>query len=78
MTPKEASKVIGCSPRHVRWLIKRGKIAAEVHPCLGGFYYEVPDSEATRYRDYQPKGGFPRGRSRGERRRAYYGIEVQN
>lgn len=63
MTPKEAAKVIGCSPEQVRHLIRHSKIKAGRHKIPGGFVYDISSREARRYRDKEQICGWPRGQS---------------
>lgn len=66
MTPTEAAKIIGVSPRQVRSLIQTGKLKARkiktgIHP----FYrYSIRHRDVKRYRDEPQPGGWPRGQSR--------------
>lgn len=64
MTPSEAAKYIGCSPQHVRTLIRTKKIRAKRHKIIGGFCYEVSLAEANRYRRLAFTNGWPRGQER--------------
>jgi hypothetical protein len=67
MTPLEASVVIGCSARHVRYLCLKGKLKSERRKLprpLGGFMYIISLQEARRYRDKETSG-WPRGELRG-------------
>lgn len=61
MTPKEAAKVIGCSPQQVRTLIRTGKIKATKREGLRGVVYNVSLREATRYKNKPQTRGWPRG-----------------
>jgi len=63
MTAKEAACVIGCSPQQVRVLIRKGAIQATRRKMPGGYYYDVSQVEAERYRDTEQTKGWPRGQS---------------
>ncbi len=68
LTPRQAAAVIGCSVRHVRNLINKGKLKAKktLTPGWGpGYIYEVSVREAERFRDAPvTRKGFPRGQTR--------------
>ena len=65
MTPKEAAHVIGCSPSHVRHLIRVREIEAiKYHDPMGNTAYFISVKEAKRYRDTEQPSGWPRGQSR--------------
>ena len=66
MTPSKAAEVIGCTPRHVRALIQRGKLAAKkVHSDSAPYFrYEITAAEARRYAREPQTRGFPRGGKR--------------
>jgi len=64
VTLKEAAKIVGCSPQHLRYLIRTGKAKATTK--AGGpknfVWYEMTEREARRLRDNPPKArGVPRG-----------------
>ena len=45
----QAAKIIGCGPRHVRWMISSGYIKrAEM---IGSFMYVIPQEEVLKARD---------------------------
>jgi len=70
ISTREAAALLGCSQRHVRTLIVRGKIAAEL--CGGKLllparrWYTVDRRSVMRYlHDGNPDGrGWPRGKKR--------------
>ena len=62
MTPTKAAEVIGCSPQHVRTLIRAGKLKATRRKYPGGYYYDVTSREAKRYRNLPLTRGWPRGK----------------
>lgn len=68
MTPKEAAAIIGCSPQHVRTLIRQGKIKARQVSMPGfgsaGYIYYISEKEAARVAAIPQSGGYPRGRKR--------------
>lgn len=66
MTPREAAKIIGCSPGHVRVLICDGRLKArQINTEWFPFYrYEITRHECERYRDEPQTQGWPRGQSR--------------
>jgi hypothetical protein len=63
MTPREAAEVIGCTARHVRHLVQKGKLKATKCKTSSWPYYvyhiSLPDAEE--YRDTPQTKGFPRG-----------------
>ena len=67
MTTREAAAVIGCSIRHVRALVSRGRVGAIRYPDSSnrhGYRLEIEDRDAVRYRDRIQTVGYPRGRPR--------------
>lgn len=64
MTPSQAARVIGCSTQQVRTLIRSGKIKARKRKAEFGYYYDITQEEAERYRDEKPDRGWPRGKAR--------------
>jgi len=67
MSPTKAAEIIGCSPRHVRTLIRSGKLAAERTVDGGTFAvrYEITAEELRRFLRGASSGrGFPRGAKR--------------
>lgn len=66
MTPREASVKIGCSPQHVRTLIRTKKMEATKLPLRGrkGHEYDVSAKEVQRIKRFKPTKGWKRGRSR--------------
>jgi len=68
MTPKQAAELIGCSPQHVRTLIRTGKLQATrvLTPDWGsGYIYDIQPVTAKLYKQAKlDHGGWPRGRSR--------------
>ena len=66
MTVKEAAEVIGCSASHVGTLIRLGKLLARrvSGPTRYGYYYEITEQEAQRYRNTPQSRGYPRGQKR--------------
>ena len=66
MSPRQASLIIGCTPQHVRTLIRAGNLSAVKIATrdLPFYRYNVSLTEATRYRDQPQRRGYPRGRSR--------------
>lgn len=64
MTPREAAQEIGCSSAHVRAAIRAGLLRARRMPLPqgGGYYYEIPPAEVSRFQYYRTD---PRGRKRG-------------
>ena len=63
MTATQAARIIGCSPQQVRVLIRKGTIKATRWDMPGGYYYDVSQVEAERYRDTEQTKGWPRGQS---------------
>ncbi len=63
MTPRQAAKIIGVSPQHVRTLIRKGVIEArEVEDRNGQCVWEVTKVQAEKARDNRPKKtGRPKG-----------------
>jgi len=61
MTPKQAAKQIGCSPSHVRHLVRSKKLKATMKKIPGGFMYNIPLCEVLRYANKKQRGGWPRG-----------------
>ncbi len=68
MTPTEAAAVIGCHPRYVRTLIRKGKLAAKPLPTACGYVWEIDRAEAERFRDQPQPKGYPRGVPRRRKR----------
>lgn len=68
LTPIEAAQLIGCSVRHVRWLIVQGKVKAHrlVDSTIGaGFTYRIDQASAHAYATkHVPQRGNPRGSKR--------------
>jgi excisionase family DNA binding protein len=61
MTVAQAAEIIGCSVRHVRTMICRGRIGAS----SDGRRYFVSSGEVRRFLREHPSGrGFPRGAKR--------------
>ena len=71
MTTNEAAWLIGCSERHVRNLISRGRIGYDVVVVNNGrplkrLRYDVPLEEVRRYTSLPQRQGWPRGKPRSE------------
>ena len=67
MTTSQAAKIIGCSPQHVRTLIRQGKLRADRRASTHnqhGYCYTIRLRDAERYRDKPQTRGYPRGRKR--------------
>ena len=65
MTPREAAELIGCSPQHVRTLVRAGKLPATRKPTdcnQHGYRLVITRRDAQRFRDTPRRGpGRPRG-----------------
>lgn len=66
MTPAQAAKVIGCDVSNVRYLIRTGKLKAELVKTPVGSFYNVNAQSVRRYRDKPQAGGWTRGQKRSE------------
>ena len=65
MNVKEAAKVIGCAPTHVRYLIGRGLLIAKLVPNNAvSLRYEIDETEVMRYKNAPQLQGYPRGKKR--------------
>lgn len=64
MTPTEAAEIIGCSPSQVRTLCRNKIIKSKRIKFPGGYYYQIQNREAIRYRNLPQNVGFPRGQKR--------------
>ena len=67
LSPRQAAAIIGCSPQHVRTLIRAGTLPAttrETQSNRHGYEYRVKSADAKRYRDVPQGKGFPRGQKR--------------
>jgi hypothetical protein len=66
LTPQEAANLIGCSARHVRVLIQRGRFPGAVliitDHCRAQWF--IPKEEAEQYRTIPQTKGWLRGRKR--------------
>lgn len=71
MTSREAADIIGCGVRHVRYLIRTGRLRAtwREYP-IGVGCYDVYAVDVYRYAEQDQPTGYPRGRRRKERRNA--------
>ena len=63
MTTREASLLIGCSPRHARALASQGKLRA----VRWGRDWEIPMEEVRRFLSVPQGRGWPRGKPRNTR-----------
>jgi len=65
MTTKEAAKLLGCSPQHVRTLIRQGRLKVKPAALLRGFGYfkgyEVNRDSVEQYKNLPRGRGRPRG-----------------
>ena len=59
LTTLDAAAILGCSPAHVRWLIRAGKLPRR---ALGRDYF-LTRAEVDRYRPAHPAGR-PRGKTK--------------
>lgn len=67
MTTTEAAQVIGCSPGHVRYLVRAGRLRATRLPGpynQRGYAWDIKRADAERYRDTPQRRGYPRGQPR--------------
>ena len=65
MTTNEAAEYIGCSIQNIRYLIRKGKLEANVHHTLQGQkYYTVKTESVKLYKEQPQIQGWKRGRSR--------------
>ena len=66
MTPKQAAKIIGCSPQQVRTLIRKGTLWAKKVPTdqnQHGYTYNVDCQSVRAYAKRPQSQGWPRGQS---------------
>jgi excisionase family DNA binding protein len=69
MTPRQAATLIGCSNRHVRSLIKSGKLLACSVPRGYGYSWDITASSVELFLDLPSDGrGWPRGKARNRKR----------
>ena len=66
MTVRETAKLIGCTPRHVRVLIKNSKLKAKIVGSTPDYFghYDIPLQEARRFASIPQSKGWPRGKPR--------------
>jgi len=68
MRASEAAQIIGCSARHVRYLIKTGALWATKQKLPWGTYWNIRAADVRQYRDKPQTVGYPRGKPRGAKR----------
>lgn len=74
MTPKEAAEVIGCTPHHVRVLIRKGTIrATKQFLPSGGYVYIVNTTDVESHAAKTGLRGWPRGVARKQQNKTKYG-----
>lgn len=67
MSPAEAAERIGCSPQHVRWLIRNKRLKARRVPFRGnqhGYLLSIEEKEVDRFKAVPKTMGAPRKRKK--------------
>ena len=71
MNTREAARIIGCSPSHVRYLCRTRKLKAKKFPIKDGegvtvgYTYSIDKDQAKQYKRVKETVGWPRGKPRG-------------